>query len=68
MPSKHYARLLRFERAFAALAAGGRAAAVAQDCGYADRAHMVRDFRAFAAATPGEVLRARLPGEGGLVA
>lgn len=52
---KAMARLVRFERAVAALAAGDRPelARVALDCGYADQAHFTREFRAFAGMPPG---------------
>lgn len=50
---KTLARMVRFRRA-CALAAGARAAwaDVAAECGYADQAHLVREFRALAGATP----------------
>jgi AraC-like DNA-binding protein len=57
---KALARLLRFRRALELL--GGRGLAdVAYECGYYDQAHFNRDFRAFAGATPGELLARRLP-------
>ncbi|HWV37343.1 MAG TPA: helix-turn-helix domain-containing protein [Vulgatibacter sp.] len=48
-------RLLRFQRAVAALSSGPLAslAAVTQDAGYADQAHLTREFRALAGITPG---------------
>jgi AraC-like DNA-binding protein len=61
---KALARLLRFERAMELL--GERSLAeIAYECGYYDQAHFNRDFRAFAGATPGELLAARLPDGGG---
>ena len=64
---KALARLLRFERALELL--GTRSLAdVAYECGYYDQAHFNRDFRAFAGATPGELLARRLPDGGGVTA
>jgi AraC-like DNA-binding protein len=61
---KALARLLRFEHAMELL--GSRSLAeVAYECGYYDQAHFNRDFRAFAGATPGELLARRLPDGGG---
>jgi AraC-like DNA-binding protein len=76
---KLLARILRFRAACAALARGGSQADVACACGYADQSHLLRDFHAFADATPARVLaervsdsfdlsssgRARLRAEGG---
>jgi AraC-like DNA-binding protein len=57
---KSLARLLRFRHALELL--GHRdLAGVAYECGYYDQAHFNRDFRAFAGATPGELLARRLP-------
>lgn len=64
---KALARLLRFERAMELL--GGHRprdlADVAYECGYYDQAHFNRDFKAFAGATPVELLSRRLPDGGG---
>jgi AraC-like DNA-binding protein len=45
-------RVLRFQRALALLRAGVPAAAAAQSAGYADQAHLVREFRALSGGTP----------------
>jgi AraC-like DNA-binding protein len=52
---KALARLIRFERARDALVAAPLTAqaALAHDLGYTDQAHFVRDFKQFAACTPG---------------
>jgi AraC-like DNA-binding protein len=52
MTPKAYARVLRFERAWARLGAGERASDVAYACGYADQPHFNRDFIEFAGVTP----------------
>jgi AraC-like DNA-binding protein len=62
LPPKTLSRILRFRSALALL--GTRpAAVVAADCGYADQAHLHRDFRDFAGAPPG-----RLPVDAGGIA
>jgi AraC-like DNA-binding protein len=52
---KALARLIRFERARDALVAAPLTAqaALAHDLGYTDQSHFVRDFKQFAACTPG---------------
>jgi AraC-like DNA-binding protein len=66
LPPKTLARVVRFERAFGALglAAAGGWAAVAAECGYADQAHLIREFREFAGATPVELAVRRLAAGG----
>jgi AraC-like DNA-binding protein len=77
LPPKTLARVLRFERAFRSLgpaaaggstaggpAAAGGWAAVAAACGYADQAHLIREFREFAGATPVELAARRLAAGG----
>lgn len=51
---KAFARMVRFNRALTLARAGSDDgwAGIAFDCGYADQAHLVREFRAFAGATP----------------
>ncbi|MFJ1703850.1 helix-turn-helix domain-containing protein [Kitasatospora sp. NPDC088346] len=56
---KASARVLRFHRAVTLLARGDGPAAVAAACGYYDQAHLNREFRAMAAATPGQLVAAR---------
>lgn len=54
LPPKTIARIVRFERAAAAMAAGADFAMLAADCGYYDQAHFNRDFRDFAGCAPTE--------------
>lgn len=67
LPPKTVARVLRFDAAVRAVDGAERPtwAAVAHGCGYADQAHLNRDFRALAGITPGDFLRRRIP-EGGV--
>jgi len=55
---KAFARVRRFKRAIARLAAG-RMADVALEAGYYDQSHFIRDFREFSGLTPAEYLRYR---------
>ncbi len=55
VPPKTLARILRFDRARRLLEAGRPAADVALACGYYDQAHLIREFRALAGATPGRL-------------
>jgi AraC-like DNA-binding protein len=66
LPPKTMARVLRFERAFGSLdrATAGGWAAVAADCGYADQAHLIREFREFTGATPVALAARRLAAGG----
>ncbi|GAA4685353.1 helix-turn-helix domain-containing protein [Phytohabitans rumicis] len=50
---KMAARVLRFERAYAALGSADSWADIAVSCGYYDQAHLIRDFKEFAGAPPG---------------
>ncbi|MEX2193942.1 MAG: AraC family transcriptional regulator [Thermoleophilaceae bacterium] len=79
---KTFARVLRFQRAVHMLGhrdgaswvdererGAGRGMTwgeVALECGYFDQAHMNRDFRQFAGASPGELAASLLPDGGGL--
>jgi AraC-like DNA-binding protein len=49
---KRAAQLIRFDHAVHCLAAGGSAAIVAAEAGYADQSHLHRDVVAFAGVTP----------------
>jgi AraC-like DNA-binding protein len=68
LPPKVVARILRFERVADALRAGGelRLAEAAYACGYADQAHLNRDFRAFSGLTPTAYAARLLPDAGGV--
>jgi AraC-like DNA-binding protein len=70
MAPKTLARLLRFDRVIQRLHAegGGALAEIALDCGYYDQPHLNRDFRQFAATTPGEFVASLLPDGGGVAA
>ena len=63
-------RILRFRRAVAGLRAGGAAASVAAEAGFADQPHLNREFRRIAGLTPAQYARLRpaqpnhVPGEG----
>ena len=54
VPPKTLAQMLRFHRACALARMDGRGgwAAIAADAGYADQAHLARDFRIFSGETP----------------
>jgi AraC-like DNA-binding protein len=57
LPPKAVARTLRFQRAEKRLRAGGAAAQVALACGYADQAHLSREFRQLAGVAPSAYAR-----------
>ncbi len=63
---KTYARVVRIEALMAHLGASAPDswAAVAEDFGYHDQAHLAHDFREFCGATPEEYLRRASPGGG----
>lgn len=65
---RRFARLARFERFTRSLAAfpTGRLADLAQDAGYFDQPHLVREVRTFSGMTPSEIRARMLPG-GGIV-
>jgi AraC-like DNA-binding protein len=57
---KHFARIGRVRRVLS-LAGQRRWAAVAEDAGFFDQAHMISDFRAFMGVSPEAYLSGRLP-------
>jgi transcriptional regulator GlxA family with amidase domain len=63
---KTVARVLRFDRAVAALGSSGSRgfAEIALDCGYFDQAHLNRDFRELAGTTPTAFRGSRLDSGG----
>lgn len=69
LPPKLIGRILRFEHVMESVAAGPEVgwAEIAQQCGYFDQAHLIRDVHQFAGATPGELSRRLLPDGGGVV-
>jgi AraC-like DNA-binding protein len=64
---KRVARVIRFDHAVAALRNGGDLAEIAYECGYADQAHLNREFGVLAGTTP-TALRAAGLESGGLAA
>ncbi|MEY2441085.1 MAG: hypothetical protein QOJ46_511 [bacterium] len=70
LPPKAVARILRFQRVTQTLRAnrGGGLADVAYACGYADQAHLNRDFREFAGTTPTDFAARLLPSSAGVSA
>jgi AraC-like DNA-binding protein len=69
MSPKLFARVTRFDHAVQLLRQDRAAslADLASACGYADQAHLTRDFREFAGSAPTAFLRRKLPDEGGFV-
>src|SRR5262249_37471332 len=62
-PPRRLGRILRFQRAIKCLGFVNRTrwAALANDCGYFDQSHMIREFREFAGCTPTEYVSLQLP-------
>ncbi len=69
VPPKTLARIIRFHRVVRWLDGQleVRWAELAHRAGYYDQAHFNRDFRELAGSTPGEILRRRVAGGGGIV-
>ncbi|WP_175411746.1 AraC family transcriptional regulator [Streptomyces sp. TRM64462] len=57
LPPKRAGTLVRFHHAAHHLTAGGSAARVATECGYADQSHLHREVMAFAGMTPATLAR-----------
>jgi AraC-like DNA-binding protein len=64
---KRVARVIRFDHAVTALRTGGELVEIAYECGYADQAHLNREFGELAGTTP-TALRAAGLESGGLAA
>ena len=66
---KLLARIMRFDRAIRIVRDGELTSwsDLAAQCGFADQAHMAREFVAFAGDPPTALLRRRLPDEGGFI-
>jgi AraC-like DNA-binding protein len=64
VPPHAYQRLVRISRARHLLAAGGSAAEIAQQLGFADQSHFIRIFREAVGVTPANYARARLAPRG----
>ena len=58
LPPRHYLRLLRFQKAFGSIPGQASLAGHAAETGFADQAHMAREFRALAGAPPTRARRA----------
>jgi len=69
MPPKLLARVLRFSHVMRQLACGQAEswAELAARCGYADQAHLTREFREFAGSPPAAFSSRKLPDEGGFM-
>lgn len=57
MSPKHFARTARVEKALMARRGGASWADVAHACGFADQAHMIRDFNDILGASPEQAMR-----------
>lgn len=65
---KLFARIVRFDRAVKRIEGGlgNQLASIAQECGYYDQSHLIRDFRTFSGGPPREFLRRSRPDFGGV--
>jgi AraC-like DNA-binding protein len=61
---RHLARVLRFQRAVDSASRGVPLAEVASHCGYADQAHLSREFRDLAGVTPRQLVGRSTPSAG----
>lgn len=64
LPPKTMGRVLRFDRAVKIVRRGDDVTSwldIADECGYFDQAHLIRDFRRFAGLTPADFLARRFP-------
>jgi AraC-like DNA-binding protein len=64
---KHYLRIARFRRALRSARAPSNGqldwAAIAEDCGYFDQAHLTAEFREMAGVTPSVLVRSAATGQ-----
>ncbi len=67
---KAVARIVRFDRVVQRVRGSGvtRWSSLAYECGYADQAHLAREFREFAGITPGEFVRRQSVDHAGVIA
>jgi len=57
LPPSSYIRQLRLARALELIRNGGHLAETAHDCGFADQAHLTREFKRIYGTTPGQLAR-----------
>jgi AraC-like DNA-binding protein len=63
LPPKLFSRLRRFQQALMiSRARDANWGAIAQECGYSDQSHMIRDLREFSCVAPGELSEASTTG------
>lgn len=62
MKPKEYSRIVRFQKALWHLQHGNRDfCGIANDCGYSDQSHLIRDFKTYSGLTPETLLRTQKP-------